>query len=972
MTQGPILPMQTFRLTLRRLGALAGVLVAFALPASAQDGKIAGRVTDRASGDPLPGVNVLVEGTQVGATTDVDGYYTILRVPAGPQTLVFSYLGYKRVRLEGVDVLVDRTATTNLALDEEAIAGEEVVVTAERPAVQRDLTATATGYSQEQIERAPVSGVRGVIALTAGVDTNPDGTLSVRGSGPYDLQVLVNGAAQTQTSSAVPGTPGEKANNSWKYDFNPLGVGQIEVISGGFSAEYGNAQSGIVKVATREGKERYEAEYRTEYRAPGQYHWGDYYFSPDQPEFQKWGSLGAWRSAFPDSSSRYHTRMYTLWMSNHLPTFTAPDTVYRPNGQILYTPGQRIDNRNGVYDYTDLAYTRHLFGVGGPLSADKDLLRFHLSGEVRDAPTRLPTIERTQRYRNVTLTTTLQPSGRHKFRLTNLFQYYLGGIQSGADDIRFAGRDPLWKYTLTQDSRREEQTATQTLNYTFAATDKSILEATASYTNEQYRVPMYPTTQRTDPWSIPAGAWDENFRVIFGLTSLFSQDARTRTASGNVAFTSQLRRTWELKAGAQLTRWSTVLNGVSSRLPNAFVAATGFADFYEATPTLGAAYVQNKLEYEGMVANLGLRVDGYNFGADVPADRFSPFYPAVGSEATGTPATVRSLTRLRVSPRLGFSFPIGDATAFRLQYGHFSAMPQSRVALSRTTNLGWSSYGNPNLKPERTISFEVGVQQALWQASHRLDVVGYYNDRSQQVSTVQVFAPSSSIRNPNGRLYTSFNNSGYATSFGVEVSFERLDRERWNYRFSYSLARTTIGSFGASAIYSDDPDDVRNARNRKSAADVLSGNDRTHRARALLGYSLSKREGLRVLGVYPFASADVNLIYSAQSGAPYTYATAFSQFKDVVNNRRYPFEESVDLSFTKAVLVQGYGVTFGARIQNLFDNQWLTPTNGVTVTQADLSNYITTGALLQGGTNDVYNYRNVPRQVFFSLGLRIR
>ena len=169
MTQGPILPMQTFRPTLRRLGALAAVLVAFALPASAQDGKIAGRVTDRASGDPLPGVNVLVEGTQVGATTDIDGYYTILRVPAGPQTLVFSYLGYKRVRLEGVDVLVDRTATTNLALDEEAIAGEEVVVTAERPAVQRDLTATATGYSQEQIERAPVSGVRGVIALTAGV-----------------------------------------------------------------------------------------------------------------------------------------------------------------------------------------------------------------------------------------------------------------------------------------------------------------------------------------------------------------------------------------------------------------------------------------------------------------------------------------------------------------------------------------------------------------------------------------------------------------------------------------------------------------------------------------------------------------------------------------------------------------------------------------------------------------------------------
>ncbi len=958
--------------------ALAALLLCLVVPAAhAQSGKLAGRVTEQATGDGLPGVNVRVEGTLTGAVTDVDGRYTILQAPVGRLTLVFSAVGYRRVRVEGIEVSVDRTTLRDVAMAEEDAEGQEVVVTAERPAVVRDLTGTATGYRAEEIRNAPVEGIRGLLKLTAGIDTNPDGTLSVRGSGPYDMQVLVNGMAQTMTSSGVPGYNIEKANNSWKYDFNPLGIEQLEVISGGFSAEYGNAQSGVVKVSTREGRPYYEAEYRTEYRAPGQYHFGEAYFGENTPEWGLWGTEAGWQKAFPDSSSRWRRNMREVWISNHVPVYTAPDSVYKFNEStkkyaLLYTPGQQVENKLGVYDYTKLAYTRHLFGVGGPLTRRPELLRFHLSGEFRNAPSRIPTIEQVQHYRNVTLTTTLQPSGKHKLRLTNLYQFYLGGIQSGADDIRYAGREQSWKYTLLADSKREEVTSSQTLNYVYTVTTKSLLEATFGHSYETYRVPMVPVPQRTDAWSIPAGPWDAGYRTVFSFTSLYNQDARTRTFTGALAYTAQLTPSWELRVGGDLRRWHTVSNSVSSFAPNAHISRSGYGDFQEATPVLGAMYWQNKLELRGLVANLGLRLDGYTFGTDAPADLFAPFYPAEQAEARGNPEMVRSKASFRLSPRLGLSFPISGSTAFRLQYGHFSAMPQTRVALSRINELGWNTYGNPNLRPERTIAFEAGVQQGLW-GSHRLDVVGYYNDRASQVSGVRVAAPSGTIRQQ--KTYATYINNGYASTFGAEATFERMTTGRWDYRLSYGVSRTLAGRYGPLTVYSADPADPRNVSpaNRERNGDNLSGNDRTHRFRSLVTYTFGAHAGPALLGTHPLGGLVSSMTYIAQSGTPYTYVTAFEQIRDVVYNERYGFEEQVDLNVQKAFGVGGYAVTAGVRVANLLNNRHLTPING-----QNLPQWVDTGVPFSGYSTANVNqqnatiYRNIPRQVFFSLGVRLR
>ena len=151
------------------------------LPAFAAGGKIAGNVTDKQSGEPMPGVNVLVEGTTLGAATNLQGEYVILNVPSGKYTLRASFIGYAVTRVENLRVSLDLTTRHDFALAPEALTGEEVVIVAERPLVQKDLTATQQIKTADEIKALPVETFLGVLTTQAGVNTGADGAIHIRG-----------------------------------------------------------------------------------------------------------------------------------------------------------------------------------------------------------------------------------------------------------------------------------------------------------------------------------------------------------------------------------------------------------------------------------------------------------------------------------------------------------------------------------------------------------------------------------------------------------------------------------------------------------------------------------------------------------------------------------------------------------------------------------------------------------------------
>ena len=209
-------------------------------------GKISGRVADE-NDEPLIGCNIIVKGTSYGAATNLEGEYFILNVPPGIYQISASMIGYGTVTIEGAQVIVDLTARADFSLRPETIEGEEIVVTAEKPTVRLDQTSMSAVVSSEDIENLPVTDVGDIIELQAGIVRDPNGGFHVRGGRSSEVSFWVDGVA---TTDSYDGSSGLEIENA--------GIQEVQVISGTFNAEYGQAMSGIVNVVTKDGGQNYD------------------------------------------------------------------------------------------------------------------------------------------------------------------------------------------------------------------------------------------------------------------------------------------------------------------------------------------------------------------------------------------------------------------------------------------------------------------------------------------------------------------------------------------------------------------------------------------------------------------------------------------------------------------------------------------------------------------------------------------
>ena len=205
-------------------------------------GKIAGNVIDKASGESLPGANVVIEGMSLGAQTDLGGDFFILNVPPGSYTVSAIYVGYNTHQIQNVRVKVGLTTKLNFDLEEAILESETVVVIADRPMIQRDATATAAVVTAQEIEAVPIESFAEIALTKAGVNVGPGGGLHFRGGRAGEVAYLVDGVNAT---NAFDGSVSiEVATNA---------IEEAAIILGAFNAEYGQAMSGVINIVTKEG-----------------------------------------------------------------------------------------------------------------------------------------------------------------------------------------------------------------------------------------------------------------------------------------------------------------------------------------------------------------------------------------------------------------------------------------------------------------------------------------------------------------------------------------------------------------------------------------------------------------------------------------------------------------------------------------------------------------------------------------------
>lgn len=184
-------------------------------------GTIRGVVSDKETGDRLPGVNIIVEGTSIGAATNADGEYILRAVPAGTYTISTSMIGYGKVTMKKFRVFADSTMALHFDLVAQDLGGEEVVVVAERPLIEKDRTSSMFVYRPDDYKSS--SGGR--------TKSQGDASVSVRGGRLNEVGVVIDGFVQDELTSSFNTEEYDRIyENEFKSAFHhPLSTFSIDV-----------------------------------------------------------------------------------------------------------------------------------------------------------------------------------------------------------------------------------------------------------------------------------------------------------------------------------------------------------------------------------------------------------------------------------------------------------------------------------------------------------------------------------------------------------------------------------------------------------------------------------------------------------------------------------------------------------------------------------------------------------------------
>ena len=293
-----------------------GVFLFLLLPAfifAGYTGKITGKIVDTETGVALPGTNVVVEGTHYGAASNVEGTFLITNIPAGTYTLVVSMIGYKTVVIKNVKVSVDLTTRQDFELVPTVIEGEEVVVEAIRPLIQKDVRASRTIQSGDDMNRMPIDSYEGALITIAGA-VFEGGDLHFRGGRGSEVTYLLDNTSMVDPLSG---------NND--SEISNFAIEETHVMTGGFSAEYGNAQSGVVNVVTKDGRNIFSGNIR--------------YTTSDNRLGSKWSSVRA--DEVPENRNRVE---FSLSGPDPILTKLLPGRLnYIITGDFLNTQGRFLN-----------------------------------------------------------------------------------------------------------------------------------------------------------------------------------------------------------------------------------------------------------------------------------------------------------------------------------------------------------------------------------------------------------------------------------------------------------------------------------------------------------------------------------------------------------------------------------------------------------------------------------------------------
>jgi len=944
-------------------------------------GKISGTITDQATGDGLAGVNVTIVGTNMGAATGTDGTYFIINIPPGTYSVRVSMMGYKPYTKTDVVIIVDRTTRVDYNLQLAVLEGEEVTVIADRPVIEKDVTGSMAVMNSDKLKRSPVIDLKDAIKQQTGIYSTGE-TTYIRSGLASEVNYVLDG---TSLNSGV-------LSDNWQR-LNTSAMQEVSVLTGGYNAEYGNAMSGVVNVVTKEAdisQRNHHGTIKYRMRPAGQYHWGDNMYSNDLWKYPNF-DLAYWQGKLQDPGTaagyaQYFQRFYG-WDGNTTPTAE----------QLLSTYREQITPDATLGDYTE----RHEHDVeatfyGSPM----DKLSYLVSGRFKNGVNIFPQAKKYNPDYNIQAKFNYHLSSDKKLSLNLLRGYYKSctytesnwnNMESSQEarwqpnsDVRhpYTGQAyaPWGGYWLK--GPQEKALNMVTLQWQQTLSPATFYTVQFTYLSDDMTELQDYSKLKTDESTV---GWGDSWFDLGGNFRLDAKQMINNNYSNSKVFTAKSDLT------SQINNFNQVKTGVEFKLYDVdyqhYYLEFGGGDVwhldnvFSGKPVESAIYVQDKMEFSGMIINVGLRFDAFNAQHKYPESIYDPlgfqtwnggdgaipsntepiwqanmdtkdwmdlmttadyqrFFEGVRQDKN----TVDSEWKFALAPRIGLAFPITENSKLRFSYGHFCQRPSWSKLMGFPTSwydsdpLGsvrmdqWQGYyGNPGLTYERTIQYELGFDQNLFDII-RLDVTAYYKDASRLTrfshnssynrsgggfastgwggGNVETFSKSRNIAN-DGHDNIFYTNNAFKDIRGVEVNAEKLFNNRWaaNIMFNYGLS---TGGQAGYWEYREDADAVHQPHSFSEgkttwiSSYILKG-----------GVSYVTPGDLGFFGIVD--NITISLFHEYFAGPEYTwYPKDYTDLQTPENKRWYPHNRT-DLKFVKRIALGSITPVIGVEVFNLFN-----------------------------------------------------
>lgn len=909
-------------------------------------GVLKGRITNKETGEPVVGASVFIEGTRLGAYAKSDGRFTITNVSPGTYNVRITAVGYAK-QVVVVNISADEVTEINVKLAEEGKVTEEITVVAQRNMVEKTQIGDKQKFDNTELTAIARESVQSIVGLSVGVFNAGDGFI-VRGARPTETQIRVDGL---DVGNQFTGGFGLGGLNYYPM-VSTYATEEVQVLTGGFSAEYGDAMGGIVNTVVRTGStDRYDGffRYRTEFGAL----WGSQ--EKGLQIIREEGRMKAYRVGEGAKLVPSGEHKFEFGVGGPIPLFNKSTFFitgsyfyekYRNASYEIYDPiGNNLSklphNQSWVKNLTGrlkFALSNDIdFLVGGTFGMSNfefsswGWLYARTEGIINGQPNGIPEYMAKLPVGNQNVSNAMVRI-THRLSEKSFYEFTVSNTSNNDETAKRAsfGDPNFWTgfelVTPQDDYVVEGSYLVKKFDESGRLMRDKILDqfqfiTKMAQTEDKYLTLDLPTINNLTGY-IEGAANASPTKNPYGLPYFFNYHGNERTFEfrkgnywqvdgnynlsidgGDQGFSHLIKTGFEFRFYTQ-RRHQNSLPWDGNPFFDVYTEEWGgnlYADNDEVKaktskpykPYRGAFYVQDQISYKGIIISPGIRFDYFNPNSNYRTQR--DVFVSIRSD-TGF---AKAEGKVQISPRLNITYPITDRSNISIAYGLYYKMPELQTlydGFAIDQLRGNAVLGDPNIGVQRNNAYQISFNNQI-SDNYAIVISAYYRDVYNQLG--MSYVPATPVG------FYQYTVNEYGNSKGLEITFRKRPTytDHFGFNINYNLSKTvgTSPSAGSNYLSAVDPytDQVT-----YPLTELTMPYDRRHRVNAIINFAWFDRQGPSIAGIRPLENTQINLSGFFQTGLPYTKLDKAGRAIGEYNSERQPNRWSMDLRIQKAFLLR--------------------------------------------------------------------